>query len=163
MYVNFEIAALFPLPYSRVKKGGNFKTSILLVAIKPNISPFDHIYRHFFRQDNGDWIGTFMSTALQIVSLVSNVLGGGSEPSTNVDRVDTSGATAAAAAAAGGEDLDIAMGTLMAYGGKYLREIALLAYEYGTQTPVDSLGSATSGTSSVASPPATSALASVIR
>ena len=30
MYVNFEIAALFPSPYSRVKKGGNFKTNIHL-------------------------------------------------------------------------------------------------------------------------------------
>ena len=30
MYVNFEIAALFPWPYSRVKKRGNFKTNIHL-------------------------------------------------------------------------------------------------------------------------------------
>ena len=27
MNVNFEIAALFPSPFSRVKKGGNFKTN----------------------------------------------------------------------------------------------------------------------------------------
>ena len=33
MYVNFEIAALFPLPYSRVKKGGNFKTNIHLDSV----------------------------------------------------------------------------------------------------------------------------------
>ena len=42
----------------------------------------------------------------------------------------------AAAAASGADDLDIAMGTLMAYGGKYLREIALSAWEYGTQTQI---------------------------
>ena len=42
----------------------------------------------------------------------------------------------AAAAASGTDDLDIAMGTLMAYGGKYLREIALSAWEYGTQTQI---------------------------
>ena len=28
MYVTFDIAALFPSPYSRVKKRGNFKTNI---------------------------------------------------------------------------------------------------------------------------------------
>ena len=48
-------------------------------------------------------------------------------------RVDTN---VAAAAASGADDLDIAMGTLMAYGGKYLREIALSAWEYGTQTQI---------------------------
>ena len=48
-------------------------------------------------------------------------------------RVDTN---VAAAAASGTDDLDIAMGTLMAYGGKYLREIALSAWEYGTQTQI---------------------------
>ena len=32
MYVDFEIATLFPSPYSRVKKGGNFKTNIPLVS-----------------------------------------------------------------------------------------------------------------------------------
>ena len=42
----------------------------------------------------------------------------------------------ASAAASGADDLDIAMGTLMAYGGKYLREIALSAWEYGTQTQI---------------------------
>ena len=31
---NFEIAALFPSPYSRVKKGGNFKTNIHLDSVE---------------------------------------------------------------------------------------------------------------------------------
>ena len=44
------------------------------------------------------------------------------------------------AAASGADDLDYAMGTLMAYGGKYLREIALSAWEYGTQQPLNPLG-----------------------
>ena len=34
MNVNFEIAALFPSPFSRVKKGGNFKTSIHLDSVE---------------------------------------------------------------------------------------------------------------------------------
>ena len=34
MNVNFEIAALFPLPFSRVKKGGNFKTNIHLDSVE---------------------------------------------------------------------------------------------------------------------------------
>ena len=38
------------------------------------------------------------------------------------------------------------MGTLMAYGGKYLREMALWAWEYGTQTPLESLGTVPSAT-----------------
>ena len=33
MYVNFEIAALFPSPYSRAKKSGKFKTNIYLVSV----------------------------------------------------------------------------------------------------------------------------------
>ena len=33
MYVNFAFAALFPSPYSRVKKCGKFKTNIHLVSI----------------------------------------------------------------------------------------------------------------------------------
>ena len=45
--VNFEIAALFTSPYSRVKKRGNFKTNIHLVSVESflyylssNIYPF---------------------------------------------------------------------------------------------------------------------------
>ena len=34
MYVNFEIAALFPSPYSRVKKCGNFKINIHLDSVE---------------------------------------------------------------------------------------------------------------------------------
>ena len=34
MYVNFEIAALFPSLYSRVKKRGNFKTNIRLDSVE---------------------------------------------------------------------------------------------------------------------------------
>ena len=34
MYVDFEIAALFPLPYSRVKKRANFKTNIHLDSVE---------------------------------------------------------------------------------------------------------------------------------
>ena len=33
MYVNFEIAALLPSPYSRVKKCAKFKTNIPLVSV----------------------------------------------------------------------------------------------------------------------------------
>ena len=73
----------------------------------------------------------------------------------------------AAAAASGTDDLDIAMGTLMAYGGKYLREIALSAWEYGTQQPLNSIGG-TTGTSggdsqSSATSSVTSPLAAVVR
>ena len=85
---------------------------------------------------------------MQIVSLVTNLLGGGSASPT-VDRFDTASAASAASAVAvaPSDDLDIAMGTLMAYGGKYLREMALWAYEYGTQTPVESLNNLGSGSS----------------
>ena len=38
----------------------------------------------------------------------------------------------------------------MAYGGKYLREMALWAWEYGTQTPVESLGTASGATQTLA-------------
>ena len=74
----------------------------------------------------------------------------------------------AAAAASGADDLDIAMGTLMAYGGKYLREIALSAWEYGTQQPLNSIGggSTTGGTSdsqSSSTSSVTSPLAAVVR
>ena len=58
-----------------------------------------------------------------------------------MDRFDAASAASVASAATQTDDLDIAMGTLMAYGGKYLREMALWAWEYGTQTPVESLNS----------------------
>ena len=34
MYVTFEIAALFPSPFSRVNKRGNFKTNIRLDSVE---------------------------------------------------------------------------------------------------------------------------------
>ena len=34
MYVDFEITALFPSPYSRVKKRANFKTNIDLDSVE---------------------------------------------------------------------------------------------------------------------------------
>ena len=34
MYVNFEIAALFPSPYNRVKKRGNFKTNTHMDSVE---------------------------------------------------------------------------------------------------------------------------------
>ena len=101
-----------------------------------------------------------MSTALQIVSLVASIVNtpDGGQPQ-SVDRIGGATAGAAgAAAAAGGDDLDYAMGTLMAYGGKYLREMALWAWEYGTQTPVESLDNLVSGSSDD-----TPSLASVVR
>ena len=104
-----------------------------------------------------------MSTALQIVSLVANIVsspdGGGGQPQ-NVDRIGGSAAGATGAVAgANPDDLDYAMGTLMAYGGKYLREMALWAWEYGTQTPVESLDNLGLGGSSDGSP----SIASVVR
>ena len=126
------------------------------------LSDFDFRQDGQDRQDGG--LGNLMSTALQIISLVANIVstpdGGGGQPQT-VDRIGGSAAgTAGAVAAAGGtDDLDYAMGTLMAYGGKYLREIALRAWEYGTQTPVESLDNLGLGGSSSDSP----SLASVVR
>ena len=57
-----------------------------------------------------------------------------------MDRVDTAGVDAAvstlnqAAGVPGDGELDVAMGTLMAYGGKYLRQIGLWAFEHATST-----------------------------
>ena len=101
-----------------------------------------------------------MSTALQIVSLVASIVStpDGGQPQ-SVDRIGGATAAAAGAAAAGGDDLDYAMGTLMAYGGKYLREMALWAWEYGTQTPVESLDNLGLGGSSDDTP----SIASVVR
>ena len=74
------------------------------------------------------------------------------------------GAAAVSAAASGTDDLDYAMGTLMAYGGKYLREIALSAWEYGTQQPLNPLGGGTSSdTSDSGSSASTNPLAAVVR
>ena len=70
------------------------------------------------------------------------------------------------AAASGTDDLDIAMGTLMAYGGKYLREIALSAWEYGTQQPLGPLGTSSDSSDSDTSASTssnTNPLAAVVR
>ena len=62
-----------------------------------------------------------------------------------VDRIDTNGVDAAittinqASGAGSTDDLDVAMGTLMAYSGKFLRQIGLWAFEHATQTSSDSL------------------------
>ena len=62
-----------------------------------------------------------------------------------MDRVDTAGVDAAvstlnqAAGVPGDGELDVAMGTLMAYGGKYLRQIGLWAFEHATSTSADTL------------------------
>ncbi len=118
--------------------------------------PFNH-----FRQDSGDWLGNFIANAVQVVSLVMSVVspggggggsGGGSSGPPTVDRVDTrpSGSSGESV-----DDLDYAMGTLMAYGGKYLRELAVYAWEYGTQTPITNPG----GVSSSVAQPAVADLA----
>jgi hypothetical protein len=86
-----------------------------------------------------------MATAIQLASLVSNVVSPDSNgPVQNSDRIDLASTTAS------NSDLDVAMGTMMAYGGKYLREMAVWAYEYGTQTPLGPLGNTGGSSSSVA-------------
>lgn len=55
----------------------------------------------------------------------------------NVDRIDS-----ISSAATGANDLDVAVGTLMAYGGKYLRQMGLWAFEYASQIPSEALTSA---------------------
>ena len=50
MYFNFEIAALFPSPYSRVKKHGKFKTNIHLDSVESflyNLSSRPSLYVSF--------------------------------------------------------------------------------------------------------------------
>ena len=71
-------------------------------------------------------------------SLLSNVLGGdGGGGSSKVDRNDND---AVGGTSSGSDnDLDEALGTLMAYGGKYLRQLGTWAFEYGTQTSADVL------------------------
>lgn len=84
----------------------------------------------FSRQDSSDltWISSLVANAIKIFSLVNNVVGGGSgddgaggddsgNPSklSNVNRVDS---VAAAAAATQSDEVEEAMGTLMAFGGK---------------------------------------------
>ena len=60
-----------------------------------------------------------------------------------VDRIDTAGVDDAistinqASGTAPTDDLDIAMGTLMAYSGKFLRQIGAWAFEHATQTSSD--------------------------
>ena len=62
-----------------------------------------------------------------------------------VDRIDTNGVDAAIStinqASGNGvtDDLDVAMGTLMAYSGKFLRQIGLWTFEHATQTSSDPL------------------------
>lgn len=51
-------------------------------------------------------------------------------PPSNPDRIDT-------AAAASTSELDEAIGTLMVYGGQYLRKLAVWGYEYATAVPTD--------------------------
>lgn len=86
------------------------------------------------------WLPTFASTALQVVSLLSNVVGngggGGGDSGQPIDRNDD---VVAAASDANVDDLDIAMGTLMAYGGKYLRQLGAWAFEYAAQKPAETL------------------------
>ena len=150
----------------------------------------------FFRQDNSrqdlDWLTSFVSTAVRIVTLVTSIIS--PDTSSNNNQVGKSlkkfvystknylflqKRTAASdlntvftftdffsrrffsclftisdrndiASSGTGDDLDVAMGTLMAYGGKYLREMALWAWEYGTQTPVESLGKPIQATQTLA-------------
>ena len=60
-----------------------------------------------------------------------------------VDRIDTDNVDAAistinqASGSGTPDDLDVAMGTLMAYSGKFLRQIGLWAFEHATQTSSD--------------------------
>ena len=62
-----------------------------------------------------------------------------------MDRIDTDGVDAAistinqASGTGAPDDLDVAMGTLMAYSGKFLRQIGLWAFEHATQTSSDAL------------------------
>ena len=56
------------------------------------------------------------------------------------DEVDAAISTINQASGTGAtDDLDVAMGTLMAYSGKFLRHIGLWAFEHATQTYSDSL------------------------
>ena len=110
-----------------------------------HFNPILHIITLFLcRQgDSFDWLAGFVNTAVQIISLVSSIVSPEtSTPQKNtIDRNDVAGNLNS-----DGDDLDVAMGTLMAYGGKYLREMALWAWEYGTQTPLESLGTVPSAT-----------------
>ena len=60
-----------------------------------------------------------------------------------MDRIDTAGVDDAistinqASGTGVPDDLDVAMGTLMAYSGKFLRQIGLWAFEHATQTSSD--------------------------
>ena len=58
------------------------------------------------------------------------------DPLCQVDRNDDD---VSSSSGGGNDDLDEALGTLMAYGGKYLRQLGAWAFEYGTQTSADVL------------------------
>ena len=65
---------------SKILKGGHDTPALIMK--ETNL-----VCNFFFRQGSGDWLGNFVSTALQIVSLVASVLGDGSETSQpTVDR-----------------------------------------------------------------------------
>lgn len=112
-----------------------------------------------FRQDSSDltWVSSLVANAIKIFSLVSNVMGGGDESAasssssskplkaSNVNRVDSA---AAAAAASQSDEVEEAMGTLMAFGGKYLRQMAMWAYEHATSTSSEPLGNSVAASSS---------------
>lgn len=80
-----------------------------------------------------------VASGIKIFSLLSSIVGGGSGSNSGPivaqepDRIDT-------VAAAQDDDLDEAMGTMMALGGKYLRKVALWAWEHATSTPSEKLG-----------------------
>eukprot|EP00095_Tigriopus_kingsejongensis_P011849 maker-scaffold493_size155937-snap-gene-0.17 protein:Tk11849 transcript:maker-scaffold493_size155937-snap-gene-0.17-mRNA-1 annotation:"---NA---" len=96
-----------------------------------------------FRQGGADlnWMASMAANAIKIFSLITNLGGGGSaDPpatSSSPDRIDTNTLAAGAAAA---DDIDIAIATLASFGGKYLREMAMWAWEHATATPAESIG-----------------------
>ena len=83
------------------------------------------------------------------LDVIGSLLGGGgggsssSSQSQKIDRISTDGVDEAistineASGTAATDDLDVAMGTLMAYSGKFLRQIGLWAFEHATQTSSD--------------------------
>jgi len=85
------------------------------------------------------------------LDLIGSLIGGGggssgsssSSSNSKVDRIDTAGVDDAistinqASGTGVPDDLDVAMGTLMAYSGKFLRQIGLWAFEHATQTSSD--------------------------
>ena len=60
MYVYFEIAALFPSPYSRVNKRGNFKTNIHLDFVESFLyrrGPKNNVVQHWNFARRPDFLG----------------------------------------------------------------------------------------------------------